>query len=80
MQIEVLYRPSYSLAVIKLSPNEEIRIEAGSKVSMSQAVTIEAKAAGGFLKSLCRSMLGHESFFQNFFKAASRGRGNYRRP
>ena len=68
MNIEVLYRPSYSLAIIKLSPNEEIRIEAGAMVSMSQGVTIETKAAGGFLKSLSRSMLGGESFFQNFFK------------
>jgi uncharacterized protein (TIGR00266 family) len=73
MQIEVLYRPSYSLAVIKLTPNEEIRIEAGAMVSMSQGVTIETKAAGGFLKSLGRSMLGGESFFQNFFKAPPEG-------
>ncbi len=73
MNIEVLYRPSYSLAIIKLSPNEEIRIEAGAMVSMSQGVTIETKAAGGFLKSLGRSMLGGESFFQNFFKAPAQG-------
>ena len=73
MQIEVLYRPSYSLAVIKLSPNEEIRLEAGAMVSMSQGVTIETKAEGGFLKSLGRSMLGGESFFQNFFKAPTMG-------
>ena len=73
MQIEVLYRPSYSLAVIKLTPNEEIRIEAGAMVSMSQGVTIETKAAGGFLKSLSRSLLGGESFFQNFFKAPAQG-------
>ena len=73
MQIEVLYKPSYSLAVIKLSPNEEIRIEAGAMVSMSQGVTIETKAAGGILKSLGRSFLGGESFFQNFFKAPASG-------
>ena len=73
MQIEVLYRPSYSLAVIKLTPNEEIRIEAGAMVSMSQGVTIETRAEGGFLKSLGRSVLGGESFFQNFFKAPPMG-------
>ncbi|HEX9091859.1 MAG TPA: TIGR00266 family protein [Anaerolineales bacterium] len=73
MQIEVLYRPSYSLALIKLAPNEEIRIEAGAMVSMSQGVTIETKAAGGFFKSLSRTMLGGESFFQNFFKAPAQG-------
>jgi len=73
MNIEVLYRPSYSLAVIKLSPDEVIRLEAGAMVSMSQGVTIETKAAGGFLKSLGRSLLGGESFFQNFFKAPAQG-------
>ena len=73
MQIEVLYRPSYSLAVIKLSPSEEIRIEAGAMVSMSGGVTIETKAAGGFFKSLSRTVLGGESFFQNFFKAPPQG-------
>jgi uncharacterized protein (TIGR00266 family) len=73
MQIEVLYRPSYSLAVIKLAGLEEIRIEAGAMVSMSDGVTIETKATGGFFKSLTRSVLGHESFFQNFFKAPPQG-------
>src|SRR4030066_1237732 len=73
MQIEVLYRPSYSLAVIKLAGNEEIRIEAGAMVSMSEGVTIETKATGGFFKSLTRSVLGGESFFQNFFKAPPQG-------
>ena len=67
MQIEVLYRPSFSLAVIKLTPLEEIRIEAGAMVSMSEGVTIETKATGGFFKSLTRSVLGGESFFQNFY-------------
>jgi uncharacterized protein (TIGR00266 family) len=73
MQIEMLYRPSYSLAVVKLAPNEEIRLEAGAMVSMSQGITIETRAAGGFLKSLGRSMLGGESFFQNYFKAPAGG-------
>ena len=73
MQIEILYRPSYSLAVIKLMPDEEIRIEAGAMVSMSQGVAINTKAAGGIFKSLTRSMLGGESFFQNFFKAPAQG-------
>jgi uncharacterized protein (TIGR00266 family) len=73
MQIEILYRPSYSLGVIKLQPNEEIRVEAGAMVSMSQGVSIETKATGGFLKSLGRAVLGGESFFQNYFKASAEG-------
>jgi len=73
MNIEILYRPSYSLGVVSLSPNEKIRVEAGAMVSMSDGVTIETKAAGGIMKSLGRSLLGGESFFQNFFQAPPGG-------
>ena len=51
MEIEIMHRPSYSLAVAKLTPNERIRAEAGAMVSMSSTVSIETKAEGGFLKS-----------------------------
>lgn len=73
MDIEVMHKPSYSLAVAKLAPNERIRAEAGAMVSMSSDVTIETKAEGGFLKSLGRAVLGGESFFQNFFLASPKG-------
>lgn len=73
MEIEILHRPSYSLAVAKLTPNERIRAEAGALVSMSSSVNIETKAEGGFLKSLGRAVLGGESFFQNFFVASAQG-------
>ncbi len=73
MDIEVMYRPSYSLAVAKLAPNERIRAEAGAMVSMSGGVQIETKAEGGLLKSLGRAVLGGESFFQNFFVAPATG-------
>ncbi len=73
MEIEILYRPSYSLGIVKLAPNEQIRAEAGAMVSMSEGVNIETKAAGGLLKSLGRAVLGGESFFQNFFTAPAQG-------
>jgi uncharacterized protein (TIGR00266 family) len=73
MEIEIMHRPSYSLAVAKLSPNERIRAEAGAMVSMSSSVSIETKAEGGLLKSLGRAVLGGESFFQNFFIASAQG-------
>jgi uncharacterized protein (TIGR00266 family) len=73
MEIEILHRPSYSLAVAKLTPNERIRAEAGALVSMSGGVHIETKAEGGFFKSLGRAVLGGESFFQNFFVASPQG-------
>lgn len=73
MQTEILYRPSYSLTVVKLGPNEAIRVEAGAMVSMSPGVTVETKMAGGVLASLKRSMLGGESFFLNDYRAPAQG-------
>lgn len=37
MQVRIEHRPSYALATALLGPNEEIQLEAGSMVSMSQA-------------------------------------------
>jgi uncharacterized protein (TIGR00266 family) len=73
MEIDILYRPSYSLGMLKLAPNEEVRVEGGAMVSMSSDVTVQTKAAGGVLKSLARSVLGGESFFQNVYKAGAQG-------
>ena len=73
MDVEILYRPSYSLGVLKLTGGEQVRVEAGSLVAMSAGVTMETAATGGFLKSLGRSMFGGESFFQNTYTAPSDG-------
>lgn len=73
MQIEIQHRPSYSLAIVQLAPNERIRAEAGAMVSMSAGVSMETQAAGGILKSLTRAVLGGESFFQNFYQAGPQG-------
>src|SRR5687767_7946497 len=73
MQTEIMYRPAYAMAMVKLAPNEEIRVEAGSMVSMSDGVNIETKVEGGFLKALARSVLTNESFFINTFKAPAQG-------
>jgi uncharacterized protein (TIGR00266 family) len=73
MQTDILYRPSFSLAVVKLGPNEVIRTEAGAMVSMSPDLKIETQARGGVLSSLARSVLGGESFFINTYTAPSGG-------
>ncbi len=73
MQIEILHRPSYSLAVARLAANERIRAEPGAMVSFSEGVDIETKMEGGLLKSLGRAVLGGESLFQNFWKAGPGG-------
>lgn len=56
-----------------LDKGESIRAESGAMVSMDAAITIETKATGGLLKSLSRSFLGGESFFQNTFTATADG-------
>ncbi len=73
MKVEIQYRPSYSLAIARLEPNETVRVEAGSMVGMSAGMTLETKAAGGLLASLARSMLGGESFFMNTYHAPASG-------
>jgi uncharacterized protein (TIGR00266 family) len=73
MDIDIQFRPSYSLAIVKLAPTERVRADKGAMVSHSADVEVETKAEGGLLKSLGRSFLGGESFFQNFWKAGAQG-------
>ena len=47
MEIEIVHRPSYSLAVAKLTPSERIRAEAGAMVSMSgEGLVVELTGPG----------------------------------
>lgn len=73
MEVNIAYKPSYSMAKVSLSPGEEIRAESGAMVSMSPDIMIETSMKGGLLKSITRSMLGGESFFMNTFKASPAG-------
>lgn len=73
MRVDILYRPSYSMAVVTMSPGEEIRVESGAMVSMTEGMTLQTRVEGGFLRSLQRSVLGGESFFMNVFKAPAFG-------
>ena len=73
MEYEILYRPSYSLAVLKLDRREDIIVESGAMVSMSPGIEIETKARGGLLGGLARKFMGGESFFLNTFTAVEPG-------
>lgn len=73
MQVDIEFRPSYSLAIVQLAPGERIRADAGAMVSHSAGVSVETKAQGGLFKSLGRAVLGGESFFQNFWVAGAQG-------
>ncbi len=69
MKAEVLYQPSYSLAVLHLEPGEEVQAEAGAMVSMSANIQLQTEMKGGFLGALGRAVLGGESFFTSKYRA-----------
>ena len=73
MKHEILYKPSYSLAVLSMERGEDIVAESGAMVSMSSGISIETAARGGLLGGLTRKFLGGESFFMNTFHADEAG-------
>ena len=73
MQIEILYRPSYSVARVLLDRNEKLQVESGAMVGMTPDLKTETEAKGGILKSISRSMFGGESFFMNTYTGSADG-------
>jgi uncharacterized protein (TIGR00266 family) len=72
MELQLNYRPAYSMATVSLNPGESIRAESGAMVGMSDTLTMATSARagkGGLLKGLARKMLTGESFFLNTFTA-----------
>lgn len=73
MRAEILYRPSYSMGIVDLEPFEEVRVEAGAMVSMTEGMSLKTQMEGGLLRSLSRSLFGGESFFMNVYQAPDFG-------
>jgi uncharacterized protein (TIGR00266 family) len=73
MQHEVLYRPSYSMLVVRMSAGEQVLAEAGAMVSMSSGIEVQTTTRGGLFAGLRRAVLGGESFFVNTFTAREAG-------
>lgn len=48
MQVEIRYRPSYSLAMVSLEPDEQIQVEAGAMVGMSPTLLIPRCSSHAF--------------------------------
>lgn len=66
MKHEILYQPSYSLALVQLGAGESVRAEAGAMVSMSGTIELNAQfntGGGGLMGMLKRTVLGGESVF-----------------
>lgn len=72
MQIEISHSPSFAAAKVVLSPNEQVKAEAGAMIYKTPSVDIQTSTQGGFMKGLKRS-LGGESFFMNTFTAGPQG-------
>ncbi len=69
MKHQILYQPSYSLAVVSLDQGEQIMTESGAMVSMSPTIKLEAKMSGGGLMGAVKSAVGGESLFRTTFTA-----------
>lgn len=72
MEVNLKFQPAFSLAFVKVGPNEEIRVEPGAMVSHTDGMTMNTKAEGGLFGGLKRMVAG-ESFFQNTWKAPAGG-------
>jgi uncharacterized protein (TIGR00266 family) len=69
MKYQILYQPSYSLAVVQLERGEAIMSESGAMVSMSPTIKLEAKVSGGGLFGAIKSAVGGESIFRTTYVA-----------
>ena len=52
MKVEILYRPSYSVARVSLDHKEKIQVESGAMVAMSPDMGMETEAKGGGLEEI----------------------------
>jgi uncharacterized protein (TIGR00266 family) len=71
MRHEILYQPSFSLAVVHLERGEQIMAESGAMVSMSPTIKLEAHMSGGGMMGAFKSAIGGESIFRTTFTAES---------
>jgi len=69
MQHEILYQPSFSLAVVHLERGEQILAESGAMVSMSPTIRLEAKMSGGGLMGALKNKIGGETLFRTTYTA-----------
>ena len=63
---EVLHQPSFSLAVVKLQPEQSILAEAGAMVSMSANVELQSQMKGGLFGAIKRAAGGESAFISTF--------------
>ncbi|MGD9131375.1 MAG: TIGR00266 family protein [Candidatus Bathyarchaeota archaeon] len=72
MEYEIKYKPSYSMLVVKLEPNETVTAEAGAMTYMEPNIDVNTrKREKSLLGTIGLALLGRQSFFVNDYKAKS---------
>ncbi len=70
MDYEIKYKPSYSMLVIKLEPNESVTAEAGAMTYMEPNIEVNTrKREKSLLGTIGLSLFGRQSFFVNDYQA-----------
>ena len=70
---EILHQPSFSLAVVKLQPEQSIQAESGAMVSMSANVELQSQMKGGLFGALKRAAGGESAFVSTFTARGGHG-------
>ena len=73
MQVQRRHDPSFTVARLILAGGESVRVEGGAMIAHSAGVELEAKAEGGVMAGLKRSVLGGGSFFVTTYTAPPQG-------
>ena len=72
MDYEIKYKPSYSMLVVKLEPNESVTAEAGAMTYMEPNIAVKTrKRERSLLGTIGLALFGKQSFFVNDYKAKS---------
>ena len=70
MEYEIKYKPSYSMLVFKLDPDETITAESGAMTYMDPNIDVHTrKREKSLLGSIGLKLLGRQSFWVNDYKA-----------
>lgn len=73
MDYEIKYKPSYSMLVVKLDPEESITAEAGALTYMDPNIEVKTRRREkSILGTLGLKLLGAQSFFVNDYKAENK--------
>ena len=74
MKYEIKYKPSYSMLVFNLDPNETITAESGAMTYMDPNIDVKTrKREKSLLGTIGLKLLGRQSFWVNDFTATQKG-------